>query len=263
MQFWDWPLPVLTLRLLVAMLAAHEIGLWFGGKRKKASPDSAGDESFIVSGVLGLLALLMAFSFSWSLARLEERRNLMLAEASAIGNLAILSEATAPAEGAAIRAALQPYAAARLTTVRLADGPARATAALQADQLRLSLLQAVTRAVRLEVGRPASVALAQAYDVVEDTAVRREAMTQAHLPDRMLRLLAIYCVIAAAMLGHAVARGPEKRRLASITFYALLSFAFDTMLDLDRPRSGSITVSQEPFEAAVQSLSRPAAPAAP
>lgn len=240
------------------MLVAHEVGRRLGAMRQArgAGNEDKNDDAFIVSGVLGLLALLMAFSFSMSLNRFEERRDLMLAEASALGYLALLTEAIAPADGAPIRAMLRRYGKSRLTVVMLTDGPSRSQAAADADGLRGMLGARVAAGIRVQEGRPTAVALAQAFDAVEDTAVRREAMTAAHLPERVLWLLLTYCITSAAMLGFSLALARQSRRAASSTFYLLLSLAFATMLDLDRPRSGAIVIPQQPFIEAIQALPR-------
>ena len=116
-------------------------------------------------------------------------------------------------------------------------------------------LQAATeRAIVDNAGTPSATALVGAYDVVEDSAVRRDALIAAHLPESVLWLLTIYCIVSAAMLGYAVSAEGSRHRLASSAFYLLLSLAFGTMLDLDRPRSGAITVPQEPFADAVRAL---------
>lgn len=255
-SFWNLPLWAIALLSLAGMFAAHEIGVRIGIRRHAATNDGSGasDEAFIVSGVLGLLALLMAFSFSMSLNRFEQRRDLMLAETSAVGNLAMMSQATTVPEGERIRATLLFYAEARLKVAMLPDGTARSAAAVEANGFRGALSQAVAVAIRLQLGKPASTALASAYDAVEDTAVRREALAAAHLPERVLWLLLVYSIVTAGMLGFAVATTGSSGRGASSTFYLLLSLAFAVMLDLDRPRSGAITVSQQPFIDAVKAL---------
>lgn len=255
-SFWNLPLWAIAIVSLACMFAAHEIGVRIRTRRNAASKDGSGasDEAFIVSGVLGLLALLMAFSFSMSLNRFEERRDLMLAETSAVGNLAMMSQATTNPEGERIRAMLRSYAEGRLKVVMLPDGAVRAAAAVEANKLRAALSQAVAVAIRLQLGKPVSIALASAYDAVEDTAVRREALTAAHLPERVLWLLLVYSIVTAGMLGFVVAAVGSSGRGASSTFYLLLSLAFAVMLDLDRPRSGAITVSQQPFVDAVKAL---------
>ena len=140
-------------------------------------------------------------------------------------------------------------------------GPASATEGLEREDaerialsLRKPLSQAVRNAIRAEAGKPAAVALASTYDQVEDSAVRLDAMSKAHLPDLVLWLLAIYAVISAGMMGYAIAGTLARHRTASSIFYLLLSLAFGVMLDLDRPRNGAIVISQAPFAEVVRGL---------
>lgn len=255
---WGLPLGVIVIGLFAATLAGHEFGMrahdWLKGRGADDRKGGSSDEGFILSGVLGLLALLMAFSFSMSLDRFETRRDLMLRETSALGNLDLVSKAARSPLAAEIAPLLQRYADARLKVVMLADGPERARAAEAAIGLRTQLHDAVERTLGAEAGQPTAVALAGAYDELEDSGVRRDAMAAAHLPGLVLGLLAIYCIFSAAMLGYALAAGRSRHRAASTTFYLLLSLAFGTILDLDRPRSGAITVPQEPFAEAVRTL---------
>lgn len=243
--------------LFVAMVAGHEAGLRLhlrlaGDAGEDSGP--GGDEGFILSGVLGLLALLMGFSFSMALNRLEDRRDLMLQETSAVGYLAMLAEGLPQERAQPLRTDLATYAAARLEAAEMADGPERAAAARKAADLREPIARQVRAVLREGPDRPLLPALAKAYDTLEDTAVRRDALSQAHLPARVLWLLAAYAVISAAMLGYALARSRARHRVASTTLYLLISLGFGVILDLDRPRAGAIVVDQTPFEQTVASL---------
>lgn len=256
---WSWSLVVLVPVLMAAMIAAHEAGLRIHARLSPASGtaenEAGSDEGFILSGVLGLLALLMGFSFSMALDRLEDRRDLMLQETSAVGYLAMLAEGLPPERARPLKADLAAYAAARLAATEMADGPERLAAAQKAAALRAPLADKVRAALREVPSGPLTVALAGAYDAVEDSAVRRQALSQAHLPARVLWLLATYATISAAMLGYALARNRARHRVASTTLYLLIALAFGVILDLDRPRAGAITVDQTPFEEAVAGLS--------
>ena len=255
---WNLPLVTIVIGLLLAMLGGHELGMWAYGKLRRRDDNwgsGSSEEGFILSGVLGLLALLMAFSFSMSVDRFEDRRELMLQETSALGNLVLVSSAARAPSAQEIVPLLRRYAQARLHAVQLPEGNERANALRSASGLRDALRAAVNKSVAEDAGLPSAVALANAFDGLEDSAIRRDAMTAAHLPERVLSLLAIYCIVAAAALGYAVASGGSRHRAASTCFYMLLSLAFGTMIDLDRSRSGAITVPQQPFEDAVRSLS--------
>jgi hypothetical protein len=255
--FWSWPLVMVAVLLLAAMLAAHEAGMRVRTRLAAPENESEGvssDEGFILSGVLGLLALLMGFSFSMALSRLEDRRDLMLQEASAVGYLAMLAEGLPPVQAAPLKADLARYGAARLAAAELADGAERVAAEQQAATLRAPVAAHVRAVLAQGSPGPHAVALAAAYDKVEDTAVRRQALSQAHLPVRVLWLLAAYAAISAAMLGYALAGARVRHRAASSTLYLLIALAFGVILDLDRPSAGAIVVDQTPFAETVKSL---------
>ncbi len=267
--FWTWSLVVIVPLLLLAMVAAHEVGRRLHARLIAKAGDTAGistDEGFILSGVLGLLALLMGFSFSMALNRLEDRRDLMLQEASAVGYLAMLAETLPQDQARALQTDLATYGKARLVAAETPDGPERFAAAQKAADLRVPVATKVRAVLRAETAAPLQVALATAYDTVEDTAVRRDALSQAHLPARVLWLLAVYAVISAAMLGYALAGARARHRVASTTLYLLVSLAFGVILDIDRPRAGAIVIDQTPFAEMVEGLAadlRSAAPPAP
>lgn len=259
---WSWSLAVLVPLLFAAMLAGHEAGMRLRARLRGPQDEAGGeggketgDEGFILSAVLGLLALLMGFSFSMALGRLEDRRDLMLTETSAVGYLDMLAEGLPPERAGPLKADLAAYAAARLKAAEMADGPQRLAAERTAAALRVPLADKVRSAVRALPSGPLTVALAGAYDGVEDSAVRRQALAQAHIPARVLWLLAAYATISAAMLGYALAGARGRHRVASTTLYLLIALAFGVILDLDRPRAGAITVDQAPFEEAVAGLS--------
>ena len=67
---------------LASILSAGEIG-WQLGTRLKDGTSS--NVSTLESAMLGLLALMLAFTFSMALARFEARRDALLNEANAIG----------------------------------------------------------------------------------------------------------------------------------------------------------------------------------
>jgi hypothetical protein len=255
--FWSWSLIVVVPLLLAAMMAAHELGMRLHARLAVAGDQSeevSSDEGFILSGVLGLLALLMGFSFSMALTRLEDRRDLMLQETSAVGYLAMLAEGLPPEQAGPLKTDLARYAAARLKAAEMADGAARLVAEEQAARLREPVAGHVRSVLQEGSPGPHAVALVTAYDTVEDTAVRRQALTQAHLPARVLWLLAAYAVISAAMLGYDLAGSRGRHRAASTTLYLLIALAFGVILDLDRPRAGAITVDQTPFAQMVEGL---------
>ena len=76
--------------VIVSFIASAEFGSWIGRRlhRKTIKPEDL--ETLTVS-VLGLLALVLAFTLSHALSRYEDRRSLVVEEANAIGSTAHLA----------------------------------------------------------------------------------------------------------------------------------------------------------------------------
>lgn len=251
------PLWIVGGLLLAALGLVYEGGLRFHGRlRNKAdAPGSdSGDESYILSGVFGLLALFMAFAFSLALDRYEERRALVVSEANAIGTLAAHLALLPEIKRRALANDLARYAQARVVVGRTSDPAHSAVALGQAEALHDQLgnhLYAVLSAEPIDVR---STLLVQALHEAGNVATERRAARAARLPLPVLALLALYCVVGAAMLGYTVAGSQAKHRLAVGVFFVLLTIAFITILDLDRPRGGAILVPQTELERVARSF---------
>ena len=86
MDISDYSLPLIFIASFIAIFAATEIGRQLGllaARRKRENI------STIEGAVLGLLALLIAFTFSMALSLFEARRDALLNEANAVGTTAL------------------------------------------------------------------------------------------------------------------------------------------------------------------------------
>ena len=85
----DQSLVGVALFVLAGMGVAALAGYLIRRLRRRQSPEREetehNQESYLVGSMLGLLALLLAFSFSIAVSRYEERRQLVIQEANAIG----------------------------------------------------------------------------------------------------------------------------------------------------------------------------------
>ena len=82
----DYPLLVIFAVSLVVILGASEIGRWLGARSARHGQDSV---ATLEGAILGLLALMIGFTFAMALSRFEARRDALLNEANAIGTTAL------------------------------------------------------------------------------------------------------------------------------------------------------------------------------
>ncbi len=240
------PIWVEALALFAAMTLGSILGNQLNRSLRRRTPEAADrDESYILSGMFGLLALLMAFAFSLAVGRYEERRELVVAEANALGTLASRLSLLTSAQQQALRPELAAYAAARAEASLIADDAAweRASTAAAARLDGFSAhLYAALEAAPPDTRGPL---LVEALNTTGDLATARHAARKARLPREVIQLLALFCVAGATVLGYALEATGSRHAIVSLTFFALLSLAFATILDLDRPRGGTILVPQE------------------
>lgn len=248
------PLWLIGLLILAALTAAVEIGYqghvrlrrWRGEPtREQNSPDH------LLSAVLGLLALLLGFTFSLALNRYETRRELVVQEANAIGTIWLRAQLLEEPVRTEMRRLLPLYADARIawSDVELRTADMAPTVGLQE-----ALWRATGAAIRTDSSTQLSRAVMDAMNDGFDLASARQAARSAHIPDRVLQVLLLYAALSMVMLGYILAANGRPHRIATTLLLLLLSLALITILDIDRPRSGAIQVSQQPLIDVRQSM---------
>jgi hypothetical protein len=86
-RLYQLDLTILYPLVIIMLAAAAELGHQIGWRSRRKESEHA-DLGTLTGAALGLLALLLAFSFSIALSRYDVRRNMVLEEANAIGSTA-------------------------------------------------------------------------------------------------------------------------------------------------------------------------------
>lgn len=245
----DGPLWLIGAMLFAALVLAREAGSWAHARlarRADATAPGGSDEALILGAVFGLHSLLIGFTYGLALDRYRERSDLVVLEANAIG-AAHARAALAPERARdGLRSLWRDYAALR-ADYGLA-GPDDRPALAAAAAARLALIERTTLAVARPIAQtPLAPFLLDAVGEAGDVAARRSAANAARIPGRIAVGLLVYTFVAAAVFGYAMAATGGRHRLASAIWFTLLALATTLVLDLDRPRTGAITVSQQPM----------------
>ena len=248
------PLWLFMLFLFLGLIAARELGGWirrrtFGSKDGR--PDDESDKGLILSGLLGLLALLIAFTFSLSLSRYELRRATVVAEANAIGTAEMRVRLLAAPDDGRLARMLQDYARTRLA-YGMSDAAAKSDHAARSAAQRTALQSAAVSALTAEARTPLASLVAPSINAVLDLGVEREALNAARIPGIIIFILILYNLLTATMLGFALTGARARQRSATVMLFALLTLAIALILDLDRPQRGTIRIDQTPMRQLVE-----------
>jgi hypothetical protein len=239
------PLWAAGLILFAGLMAGGGIGVLL---RRRAPVPAGDDQGYVLSAALGLLALLIGFTFSLALSRYELRRDLVVQEANAIGTTYLRAQLAPEPYRAQIETLMRRYVDARLALADAgedAGGIARAEA--EAGALQQDLWTATVAALPHIQPAPAGALLVTTANDTIDLASTRKAALADRLPGSVIFALVGYAVISAGLLGHATAAGRRPAQVGAAVLFALLALAITLVLDLDRPRLGSIVVSQQPL----------------
>jgi hypothetical protein len=243
--FENASLILVGIMILAGLLAVFELGYrghdWLKVDRRgnrQPGPD------YLLSAVLGLLALLLGFTFSLALNRYETRRDLVVQEANAIGTVWLRAQLLQEPVRATLLGQLRAYADARLAWSEAASDSA---ALARTGAIQQKLWASTGVAMRSDPSPQLSRGLMDAVNQAFDLASARSAARSAHIPDRVLSVLLLYAAISVIMLGYIQAAGGRVHRIATALLLVLLTLALTVILDLDRPRGGAILVSQQPL----------------
>lgn len=249
------PLWLLALLLFAVLLLAREAG--FALRRRQPAANEEKDDAFAMTSVLGLMALLIGFTFSLALHRYDTRRELVVTEANALGTTWLRTQLLDSPDREALQEMLRRYVDARVAYGRATDHRGENEAYANTERLQTELWGVLMEAVASFRDTPRASLLITATNESIDVAATRQATRQAHIPPRILRLLALFAIAAAFMVGYE--RGGQRR--ATTMLFALLTLAVTLVLDLDRPSTGMVNVPQKPLIDLRKSMAPKASPA--
>jgi len=247
-------IPAIGLGTLAVMVVAAAGGQQFKRWRRRGkgreSEESVAQEGYLSSSALGLLGLLLAFSFGMVLSRYETRRELVIQEANAIGTSYLRAQLLDEPYRSRLSALLVEYAENR---VQLASAKGdRSSYTAKNDQLLTDIWTNVRAARESAAAHSLTTPLLTTFNEVIDLDAERKIAWGLALPREVLFLLMVDLVIAAALIGHQV-NGPRGRRAAIVLFLAI-ALSITVMADLNRPTAGWARESQEPMRLLIQSL---------
>ena len=237
---------------LVAIFAASEIGRLLG---LRATGKGGQDVTTLEGAALGLLALMIGFTFAMALARFEARRDAVLDEANKIQTTALRARMLPAPYAAEALKSLLDYTKIRLEIVqRLRSGADLKTkladlkaAIARSNEIQEALWKNAMAQAAKDNGLVPTGLFVQSLNEMIDSQEKRLDAQYARVPN--IVILALYAAAIVAFLFAGYANGLQARRvrLPIYVMAVLVSTVILLIQDLDRPNTGFITISQQPM----------------
>lgn len=235
---------ILPLSLGVLMLISWRIGVGLGERLKMRDSQSRSSKFDDVS--MALLGLLMAFTFGISISKYDQRRLAVVADSNAIGDFYNCASLLKEPVRTELRRVIREYVQLRvhLTTVRIDDATLE-DALHRFEEMQSKMVALVNQALR--DGTPIAVPLTNTLNELTSNHASRLAAVRDKLPMSVLVLLCVSSIIAAVLVCREQGLAPPKESAGTLSFIILVVLAMYTIIDLNQPDKGLITISQEPM----------------
>ena len=230
---------------LAVVLVAGEIG-WQLGMRA----EGRGGESIatLEAAVLGLLALIIGFTFAMALARFEARRDAVVNEANAIGTTALRARLLPEPQRTETLKLLRDYVQVRLDLARSSLSLTESPAAVDRSNALQEAIWQQAKAVAAKDNAMVPTGLfIQTLNEMIDSQGKRLAALRNRIPNSVLLSLFAIAAVASAFAGYASGLETRRTRLPVYLLGLVVCAVLVLILDLDRPTAGFIKVSQQPM----------------
>ena len=249
-EFFNHPLLVFTVTLAGMGVAVHA-GALIGRAAGRVGDDDKSDHMIVITNAsLGLLALIIGFTFSMALSRYEQRKNYEEEEANAIGTEYVRADLLPASDAAEVRRLLIRYLGQRLLFYGARDAQQIEAVDRETTKVQAEMWSVVQRAARAEPTAPVALAVWGMND-----ALNRQSYTQAawwnRIPYGAWALLISLAVVCNLLIGY-IAQEMGALLLTVLPFLVAVSLCL--IADIDSPRQGLILVAPQNLISLAQSL---------
>ena len=230
--------------LFLGMLLMLEVGRRVGLKRLARDPEGAKEGFGALEGsVFGLLGLLIAFTFAGAAERYDGRRELVVQEANAIGDVWARLDTLPPETQPALRDGMRRYLESRLETYRRMPDVAAVMAELKnSTRIQDEIWKQAVAACATPEGQRVTMLVLPALDAAFDMTLVRTAAGFHHPPIAIFAMLFLLALAGALIAGLGMAKGKARNWTIMLGFALTTAVAVYTILDIEFPRIGLIRV---------------------
>ena len=235
---------IVALILLVAMVIFHWLGYATRNieikKNKTKSNEGIGS---IVGSLLGLVALLLAFTFGMSSTRYDNRRAVIIEEANTIGTAVLRADMYPDSIKKLLKADFKDYLEARITYFDAGVDTTKINLALKKT---VAISSKIWNRVMVESQKPENLGrsyhMIPALNAMIDIVTTGDATKNATVPNSVIWLLFLIILFASFTVGYSNI-DKQKNHILAFAFSIIIVLTVFLILDLDKPRRGIINTN--------------------
>jgi hypothetical protein len=234
---------ILVATVLLAVYGGHQLGL----TRQSLYTEPMKAQVISVQGaLLGLLSLLLGFTFAIASHHYDKRNEAMKEEANAIGTTYLRAHSLPDSVKNETLSTLKKYVDLRVQAGELAlNGSTREVFLQEAGQVRTKLWDLAMKSVKADDRITTSGLYVQTLNNLIDSYGTRDEVLTRHIPEIVNTVLIITIILSGFSIGYTSSLFNHRPSSTAIGYLVAVVFLTSLLMDLDRPRRGLIQVSQK------------------
>ena len=244
-KFFD-QIPIHFLSIIIFFLIL--LFNWFGFKFKKwhleKYPGRVPEDLGAVEGsMLGVMALLLGFTFSIAISKFETRRQITVEEANEIGTAILRCDMYPDSVRNPLRADFKEYIETRIAYYDVGSDEEKIKQELEKAA---EISGRIWKRVALQAQNPGNIAITTqmipAVNDMIDIVTTRDASRISRVPRLVLWVLLGLVLISAFVLGSDY-NGKKRNRILIVSYALAMTITLNLIAELDRPREGLINLN--------------------
>lgn len=247
---YEFPSLAITAALFAMIVIVNEVGFNIGRYIQNRTDEEVRSlTGAIQASILGLLALLLGFTFSMSIQRHDNRTEALIAEANAIGTVQLRAQLIPEQYRTGVSDLLKTYVDLRIDvgTIDMTRNEERSDYDARISDVQTQLWSLAVKAVEDDPRPVTSGVFLTALNDLIDAQGKRSALLQMHVPEIVLLLLFLVFVASGGILGYSSGLSGKRVVAPTLMVSFLIALIVFIIIDLDRPKRGLIQVNQSPM----------------
>jgi hypothetical protein len=227
--------------VLLSVEAGHRLGI-HRLQRERHPTVVPHVHPMIEASVFGLMGILIGFTFYGAASRFDNRRNLIVREANAIGTTYLRIDLLPPEFQPQLREDFRNYVHSRLAIYKEIPEAKAVTAAIDRSRsIQEKMWKDTVNALKESGPAEKSLMLTSMNEAIDITTDRTVALTT-HAPLQVFVMLALSAIAASVLAGYTMSVSPVRDWVSMITLALVLGVALNVILDYEFPRFGLIRI---------------------
>ena len=239
-------LVVVTAALALALTVLSSlVGLRIGRRLRDGVTDTERAQLYgVQASLLGILALLLGFSFAMGETRYDLRKQLVVEEANAVGTARLRASVIGGARGLELERLLGRYVTVRLEGYRARDAAGLHAALDESERLQRHAWKLASAIAAADPRSLPAALLLESLNQVIDLHAARVAAGRNHIPMVVLFMLLAVAAVAMGWVGAGIGVSSRHGLGMVLVLSLIVSLVIAVIVDLDQPRSGLVRIDQ-------------------